>query len=355
MADLDSYFTAFTRRDWQTIDEGNVQLAVIGLGRFARERALPAIRDADFCELTVLVSGSPGKAGDLAATFGVERVLNYEEFRDGVGSDEYDAVYVATPPAFHEEYATAAANRGKHVLCEKPLATDLVAAERLVGACADADVVCMTAYRLRTEPAVRRMREVIADGVIGEPVQVHGGFSTRLLDSMSTDTWRLNPEIAGGGALIDLGVYPLNTTRFLLDADPAAVVAETGSDGAPFDRVDEHAAVQLSFPGGATASCTASFDAHPDSRLQVLGTDGQVLIRSPFGGDISQEIVVERGETRTRYTGPPVDEVREEFDYFAHCILADAVCETDGEDGLTDLRIIEGAYESAETGERVEL
>jgi xylose dehydrogenase (NAD/NADP) len=85
----------------------------------------------------------------------------------------------------------------------------------------------------------------------------------------------------------------------------------------------------------------------------VLGTDGQVLIRSPFGGDVSQEIVVERGETHTRYTGPPVDEVREEFDYFAHCVLTDAVCEADGEDGLTDLEIIEGAYESADTDERV--
>jgi len=355
MADLDSYFTAFTRRDWQTIDEGNVRLAVIGLGGFARERALPAIRDTDFCELTALVSGSPGKARNLASTFGVERVLNYEEFRDGVGSDEYDAVYVATPPALHEEYVRTAADRGKHVLCEKPLAADLAAAERLVGACADAGVVCMTAYRLRTEPAIRRMREVIADGVIGEPVQVHGGFSVRLLDDLSTDTWRLDPDIAGGGALIDLGVYPLNTARFLLDADPTAVVAETSSDGAPFDRVDEHAAVQLSFSDGATASCTASFDAHPDSRLQVLGTDGQVLIRSPFGGDVSQEIVVERGETHTGYTGPPVDEVREEFDYFAHCVLADTVCETDGEDGLTDLQTIEGAYESADTGERVEL
>ena len=355
MADLNDHFAAFTRRDWQTIDGGRVDIAVIGLGGFARERALPAIRDAAFCEATVLVSGSPEKAADLAETFGVERVLDYEAFRDGEGSDAYDAVYVATPPAFHEAYATAAADRGKHVLCEKPLAADHAAAERLVAACADAGVVCMTAYRLRTEPAVRRMRELIADGAIGDPVQVHGGFSARLLDEMHPDTWRLDPDVAGGGALMDLGVYPLNTTRFLLDADPTSVVAETHSGEAPFDRVDEHAALQLAFPGGVTASCTASFDAHPDSRLQVLGTDGQVLVTDPFGGNVSQEIVVERGDTHTRYAGPSVDEVREEFDYFAHCVLTGEDCETDGEDGLADLRIIEAAYESAETGERVEL
>ena len=353
--DLDSYFTAFTRRDWQTIEEGHVRIAVVGLGGFARERALPAISDTRFCETTVLVSSSPEKATDLAERFGVNRVLDYDEFRDGEGSDDYDAAYVATPPAFHEEYVTTAAEFGKHVLCEKPLAAERSAAERMVETCADADVVFMTAYRLRTEPAVRRMRELLGDGAIGEPVQIHGGFSSRLLDETDADSWRLDPEIAGGGALMDLGVYPLNTTRFLLDADPVAVWADTTSSGPPFDRVDEHIAVQLSFSNGATASCTASFDAHPDSRLQVLGTDGQVLITAPFGGDVSQEVVVEHGETHTRYTGPPVDEVREEFGYFAHCILADTTCETAGEDGLTDLRIIEAAYESADTGERIEL
>lgn len=353
--DLNDYFEGFTRRDWQTIEEGTVRLAVIGLGGFARERALPGIRDGDLCEVTVLVSGSPGKAADLAEEFDAERTLDYEAFHGGEAAEAYDAVYIATPPAFHEEYAETAADLGKHVLCEKPLADDLAAAERMIETCAEAGVVLMTAYRLRTEPAVRRMREVITDGVIGEPVQLHGGFSSQLLDHAGPDSWRLDPAIAGGGALMDLGVYPLNTARFLLDRDPVAVQADTTSTGEPFDRVEEHVAFQLSFPGGVTASCTASFDAHPDSRLQVLGRDGQVLIRSPFGGGVSQEIIVERGETDTRYSGPPVDEVSEEFEYFAHCILADADCETGGGDGLTDMRIIEAAYEAAETGERVSL
>ncbi|MFC7223427.1 D-xylose 1-dehydrogenase Gfo6 [Halalkalicoccus sp. GCM10025322] len=353
--DLDGYFEAFTRRDWLTIEEGHVRIAVIGLGGFARNRALPAIQDGRFCETTVLVSGSPEKAEGVASEFGIERVIDYEAFHDGDASEAYDAVYVATPPAFHEEYAKTATRLEKHVLCEKPLATDISGAERMVEACAEAGVVLMTAYRLRTEPSIRRMREMIADGAIGEPVQVHGGFSTRLLDHADSDSWRLDPEVAGGGALMDLGVYPLNTARFLLGVDPETVQATTHSSGPPFDRVDEHAAFQLAFPEGASASCTASFDAHPDSRLQVLGTDGQLLIREPFGGDVSQELVVERGESHTEYTGTPVDEVREEFDYFAHCIIAGGDCETDGEDGLADLRAIEAAYESAETGERVEI
>lgn len=347
------YFEEFTRRDWQTIEEGTVRIAVVGLGGFARMRALPAIRDAELCETTVLVSGSPEKAGEIASEFDTERVIDYEAFHAGAASETYDAVYVATPPAYHAAYVERAAALGKHVLCEKPLAADLADTERMVEAFEGADIVLMTAYRLRTEPAVRRMREMIRDGVIGDPVQLHGGFSTRLLDTAGPDSWRLDPEIAGGGALIDLGIYPLNTARFLLDADPIALTAETVSGGEPFDRVEEHVAFQLTFPGGTTASCTASFDAHPDSRLQVLGTEGQLLVRSPFGGDVSQEIVVERGEMHVEYTGTPVDEVCEEFDYFAHCVLVGSTCEATGEDGLTDQRIIEAAYEAAETAERV--
>ncbi len=349
------YFESFTRRDWQEIEEGTVRVAVVGLGGFARNRALPAIRDSEFCELAVLVSGSSEKATDLANQFGVERVIDYEAFHAGEAGEEYDAVYIATPPAFHPEYAERAAALGKHVLCEKPLAADVEGAEGMVDAFAELDQLLMTAYRLRTEPAIRRMREMIREGVIGDPVQIHGGFSTRLLDTAEPDSWRLDPAIAGGGALLDLGIYPLNTSRFLLNADPIAVGTETTGSEPPFDRVEAHAALQLTFPEGVTASCTASFDAHPDSRLQILGTDGQLLVRSPFGGDVSQEIVVERGAAQTRAVGEPVDEVREEFEYFAHCVLTGQECEADGEDGLADQRIIEAAYKAAETGTRIPL
>lgn len=352
---ISPYFEVFTRRDWRTVKEGMVRIAVVGLGAFARNRALPAIRDSEFCETTVLASGSPEKAAGLAEQFGVDRVIDYEGFHAGDAVEAYDAVYVATPPAFHPEYVERAADLNKAVLCEKPLAADIADAERMVETCTDAGVVLMTAYRLRTEPAVRRMREMIQDGVIGAPIQIHGGFSTRLLDHADSNSWRLDPAVAGGGAMIDLGIYPLNTARFLLDAEPVAISAETVSSGPPFDRVEEHVAFRLTFPGETTASCTASFDAHPDSRLQVLGTEGQLLIRSPFGGDVSQELVAERGEVHVTYTGPAVDEVREEVDYFANCVLSGTDCESDGEDGLADQRIIEAAYEAAETGDRISL
>ncbi|WP_436347215.1 D-xylose 1-dehydrogenase Gfo6 [Natronorubrum sp. FCH18a] len=353
---LEDAFADFTGRDWERESpDGTVRLAVIGVGGFARNRALPGIADGSYCETTTLVTGSPDRTRAVAESFDVPHVVDYDAFLAGDYADTYDAVYVATPNATHGTYAIAAAEHGKHVICEKPLDTSLERAREVVEACTDAGVTLMTAYRLQTEPTVRRTRELVGDGVIGDVVQVHGGFSHPLLAHAGPDSWRLDPDLAGGGALVDLGVYPLNTTRFLLDCDPEGVYATIHSSGEPFDAVDEHVAFQLEFDTGATASCTASFDAHASSQLELVGTEGKIHIESPFGGVVPQAMVVESGDVRMEYTGPPVDEVREEFDYFGYCVLTGADPEPDGADGVADLRAIEAAYESAGTGCRVGL
>ncbi|MFP8952083.1 D-xylose 1-dehydrogenase Gfo6 [Natrialbaceae archaeon A-arb3/5] len=353
---LEDAFVNFTRRDWErTPVDGTVRIAVAGVGGFARQRALPGIAAGEHCETTVLVTRSPDRARSVADTFDVGHVVSTEAFLDGDHTGAYDAVYVSTPNAVHGEYATAAAEHGKHVICEKPLEASVSEAREIVDACDDAGVTLMTAYRLQTEPTVRRTRELVRDDIIGEVVQVHGAFSNPLLAHAGPDTWRLDPDLAGGGALVDLGVYPLNTTRFLLDTDPTGIYATTHSSGEPFEAVDEHIAFQLDFDSGATASCTASLDAHANSRLELVGTDGTISISSPFGGVVPHEMVVESGDMRMEYTGPPVDEVREEFDYFGYCVLTGTDPEPDGMDGLADLFAIEAAYESASTGQRVAL
>lgn len=353
---LEEYFENFRRRDWERESvDGTVRLAVIGIGGFARNRALPAIRAGSYCETTVLVTGSQRRTREVADEFVVEHVVDYEGYLAGEFADEYDAVYVSTPNAYHARYALSAAQREKHVICEKPLEVRVDRAREIVDACREAGVALMTAYRLQLEPTVRRCRELVANGVIGDVVQVHGGFSHPLLEYTSANTWRLDPELAGGGALVDLGIYPINTTRYLLDAEPVSVYASTQSSDEPFDRVDEHVSVQLEFPGDATAACTASFDAHASSQLQLVGTNGMISVTSPFGGVVPQDIVVESGEMRMEHTGPPVDEVREEFDYFGYCVQTGTQPKPDGTDGITDLRVIEAAYESAATGRRVEL
>ena len=353
---LENTLSNFTRRDWEhEATDGTIRLAVVGVGGFARQRALPAIADSACCVTTVLVASPPESAATVAETYAVDHVVDYDPFLEGARVDAYDAVYIAAPNAVHRQYATAAAAFGKHVLCEKPLETTVERAREIVAACADADVTLMTAYRLQTEPTVRRTRELVREGVIGDIVQVHGGFSHPLLETAEPDTWRLDPEAAGGGALVDLGIYPLNTIRFVLACEPTGVYATTRSEDPPFADVDEHVAIQLEYETGATASCTASFDAHASSALELVGTDGMIDIKSPFGGVVPQEMTVESGDVRMEYTGPRVDEVREEFDYFGYCVLTGTDPEPDGEDGVADLRAIEAAYESAETGQRVAL
>jgi predicted dehydrogenase len=359
--DLDSPLDTFTTRDWQhEMDDGPLRWAVIGLGRFSRNRALPAIQHSDYCEATVIVSGSPEKAAAVGTEFAPTERLSYDDFQDGGAIDAYDAVYIATPNAMHLDYADRAADFGKHVLCEKPMEVSVERAERMVHACTDAGVTLMVAYRLQTDPVFRRIRDLLQEGGIGEPVQVHGHFSVPLLSEERQETgdaqpWRIDPALAGGGALMDIGIYPLNTTRFLLDADPIAVQATTAAPGDAFEGVDEHVTFQLVFPADVTASCTASFSAQRESRLHIIGTKGRIQITNAFGSAATREILLDRGDMRLELTGPAVNEVVEEFDYFATNVLTGSMPEPDGEDGLMDLRVIEAIYEAAQAGSQLTL
>ncbi|PSP54542.1 gfo/Idh/MocA family oxidoreductase [Halobacteriales archaeon QS_1_67_19] len=358
--DLDDYFADFTARDWQTTAEGTVRTALVGLGEFAREHVLPALDRADerdrrsFCEVTALVSGSPEKARAVADEYGIDRTLDYDEFEAGDGTDAFEAVYVAGPNALHLDHARTAAAHGKHVLCEKPIEASAERAREMVRVCEEAGVTLMVGYRPQVEPAMRRLRELIRAGMLGEPVQFHGWFTGHILgDDAATDQWRLDPDLAGGGALLDVGVYPLNAARFLLDADPVAVQAATHAPEAPFEGVDEHVAFQLEFPEGTTASCTASYHAQPDDRLRIVGTEGQAELHPAFDSEITPTLTIKRGDERFAHTGAFVNEVAEEFDYFAHCVLTDATPEPDGRDGAADMNAVEAIYESAETGRRI--
>lgn len=353
---LESYFENFARRDWQKKDpDGTVRMAIVGIGGFSRNRALPAIETADYCEPTVLVTGSPDSSAETADEFDVDTLLSYEEFLDGRATDAYDAVYIATPNATHGQYAIAAAESGKHVICEKPLETTVQDAQEVIDACEAAGVTLMTAYRLQLEPSLRRTRELIDDGVIGDVVQIHAGFSNPLLDHAGPDTWRLDPDLAGGGVLVDLGVYPLNTIRFLLECDPTVVTAYTYSVDEAFADVDEHVAFQLEFPDAVTASCTASYNSHAASGLRAIGTEGMVSVSSPFGGVVPHDIYVECGDVGMEYRGAPSDEVVEEFDYFGYCVLTGTDPEPDGVDSLRDIVTVDATYEAAESGRSVEI
>ncbi|MCG1003150.1 Gfo/Idh/MocA family oxidoreductase, partial [Halobacterium noricense] len=219
---------SFTDRDWQSATDGTVRLALVGLGWWTVDEAIPAIRDTELCEVSVLVSRSREKAQRFADEADVPHAISGDDYHDGECADEYDAVYVATPNAYHLEYVETAAELGKAVLCEKPMEADIERAEQMAEVADDAGIPLMVAYRMHTEPAVRRARDLVDDGVIGDPVQVYGNNSQQLLSIIDDpDQWRLDPGASGyGTSMMDLGIYPINTTRFILGSDPVSVQAQ---------------------------------------------------------------------------------------------------------------------------------
>ncbi len=341
-------------RDWASDVEGDpLRFAIVGLGWFGADVGMTAIEESEYCTATVAVSGERAKAQRVADEHGLKRGLTYEEYHDGVAADAYDAVYVTTPNALHLPIVETAAGLGKHVLCEKPLEASLDRAEQAVSACDAANVTLMVAYRMQVTPEVRRLRAVIREGLIGDPVHAQGTFTFRMRPG--PDTWRVDRDLAGGAALYDIGVYPINTLRFVFDAEPVRVSGEAASPHAGFEDVDdEHVTVQLAFEAGATAACHASFNAYAENRLRVIGTGGRATIEPVFDVAADRELRVETddGHVAVR-TG--IDEMVEEFDYFASAILGDTTLEPDGADGLQDMRIFEGVMESARTGEAIYL
>jgi xylose dehydrogenase (NAD/NADP) len=354
---LDGLFDGFTERDWRTDAAGTVRFAMIGLGWWTKEMAMPAAADSELCETSVVVSSSKERATDLAdAHATVEHGVTYDEFHDGAASEAYDAVYIATPNALHLQYAETAADLDKAILCEKPMEATVERAEDLVAACEG--VTLMVAYRMHTEPAVRRARELVGSGFIGDVVGVHGAMTQRLLDMFDDpDHWRLDPDLAGYGAsVMDLGIYPLNTTRFVLDADPLSVSARMHSGHDAFaDVPDERASFRLDFGDGVTASCTASQNAARSSHLQITGTEGELRLDPVFFPDESRRLRIRRSDLDATLDFDQRDQMTEEFTYFADRVLAGADPHPDGEHGLADMRILEAIYEAGETGAVVDV
>jgi len=353
---LESYFEEFAERDWEAVEEGRVRYAVLGCGWFAEEFALPSMDRGELCEPSVIVSSDPEKADRLATEYGARETLDYDAFQEGDAADAYDAVYVCTPNATHLLHVRAATELGKDVLCEKPLEVDAGRTERLIEACEDAGVTLMTAYRQQAEPAIRRLRTMIGDGLIGEPVYAIGDFSITLLGrDADTDQWRLDPEMAGGGTLVDLGIYPLNTLRFLIDQDPVSVSAETKTSDERYAGVEEHISFQLSFPGRTSAAFASSYGATFDDQLTIVGTEGKVEIDPAFFPEVERTFHIERGDVSMSLSGGDVSGIDEEFEYFANCVLRDEQPDPDGQDGLADARAMDAIYAAAETERRVEL
>jgi len=354
---LQDQLADFQRRDWQSVEstDSPIRFAMIGLGWWTIDEAIPAAQTAELCEPSVVVSGSSKKAERVKDDNDLNAALTYDEFIEGKATEAYDAVYIATPNHTHLQYVRAAAANGKDILCEKPMEITAERCEEMIEVCERAGVIQMIAYRMQTEPAVRRAREIVAGGFLGEINHIHSIVSMKLLDvNPNTDQWKLSPE-KGGGAMFGTGVYPLNTTRFILEADPESVYAKEWSPTSPFADVDENTAFRLTFPNDIVASCTATHNNYPVTNLRILGTEGELNLEPIFHPWQSRTLRLAHDKMRTEFTVTETNQMVEEFEYFAHCLLTEAEPYPDGAHGQFDIKTVQAVHESARTGDEVSL
>jgi predicted dehydrogenase len=329
-----------------------IRFAVVGLGHFAQEYVLPAIRQLRDVELAALVSGSPSKLRVLGDRYDVEHAVDYDDFERLLNDGHIDVAYIAVPNDMHADFTIRAARHGVHVLCEKPMAPSEEECIAMMRACRRAGVKLMIAYRLHFEAANLHAIELARDGEIGSPRIFSSTFTMQVREGNT----RVQPR-AGAGPLYDIGIYCINAARYLFRREPYEVVAMPLPHRVDprFRHSDEAIAVTLRFPDDRVAQFVASYGAADTARYELVGTEGSLVLDHAYDLVETMRLELTRdGKTRTR-TYKRRDQVGAEIEYFARCIREDLEPEPSAEEGLADVRVILAIERAAHTGRAVSI
>lgn len=341
--------------------EQRVGFAVVALGRVSLEEVLPAFAECDKAKLVALVSGDPEKLRLTARQYGIAPAACYDYAGfDRIRDDPaIRAVYIAVPNGLHRDFTERAARAGKHVLCEKPMANSSAEARAMIAACARANVKLMIAYRIQFEPHNLRLRRFVQEQTFGRLV---GATMTNVqtVAANGTEQWRHKRALAGGGALPDIGLYCINTARFLSGEEPVEVSAHQYSPpGDPrYAEVEETVAWTMRFPSSFLAQCLTSYGARDDKHQRLNFASATIDMPNAYRYRGQQLFVAqnEGGEdVRPQVIVTPKNQFAEEIDHMADVILANGTPRTPGEEGLRDHIIMEAIYRSAKIGRPVKL
>ena len=329
-----------------------VGYAVVGLGRISERAVLPAFRRSRKSKLVAVVSGDGAKARRLAAKFGASDSYTYDLYDLCLSRPAVEAVFIATPNGAHAPYAIRAAGSGKHVLCEKPMANTAEECQRMIDAARERGVRLMIAYRKYFEPASLALRKLIHGGKLGRVKFIHSAFSFNL--SKRPADWHLDRMRAGGGSLMDVGVYVVNTVRWLTGLEPVEAEAyEWSADPARFREVEESIAFRLRFPQGLVLQATASYGAAQSSFIHVHGERGWAALDPAYAYDEERRLFGKIGGRWFEQKFKVIDEFVLELDYFSDCIRRRRHPEPDGEEGRRDVAVMEAIYLAAREGHPV--
>jgi predicted dehydrogenase len=329
--------------------------AIVGLGSLSINQILPAFAKCEKSKVVAFVSGHRDKASKLALRYGVDpkNIYSYENYDSLKNNSEVEVIYVVLPNGMHAEYSVRGLQAGKHVLCEKPMANSPAECQQMIDAAHKADRKLMIAYRCHYEPYNREAIRIARSGELGPTQMILADAGFRIGDPTQ---WRLNKQMAGGGSMMDIGIYALNAARYLTGEEPKEVNAMISSTpGDPrFREVEEHVTFQLRFPSGILANCSSSYGYFQQSQYRVMGTDARLSL-DPATWYSGLRLWIERANVIEQRDLPSIDHFAAEMDHMSNCVMENQQPLTPGEEGMRDLSIIDSIYESARSQKMVTL
>jgi glucose-fructose oxidoreductase len=318
-------------------------IALVGLGYYSTDLLAPALQMTEHCYLAGIVTGTPAKADTWKQKHKLadKNIYNYENFDSIADNPDIDVVYIVLPPSMHMEYSIRAANAGKHVWCEKPMAMTVSECQNMIDACNKNKVTLSIGYRVHHEPNTQKIIQLRKDKTYGKIITVDaaaGYFDGR------SNHWKQQKKL-GGGAMYDMGVYPLNAARYATGLEPISVNAHASTTRPEiYHEVEETMNFELGFTGGVIAKCETSFGKSMNT-LKVTCDKGWYKL-SPF-----QAYSGNKGETSDGLiinTQIPNQQAKQ-MDDDALSIMNKKPMLVPGEEGLKDIRVVEAVYRSVAT------
>ncbi|WP_395339266.1 Gfo/Idh/MocA family protein [Ningiella sp. W23] len=327
-----------------------IGVALVGLGNYSERMLAPALLDCKHCELRGIVTGSPQKIPKWQGKYGIKdkNIYSYETMHEAANNPDIDVMYIVTPTSTHMKYALLAANAGKHVWCEKPMAMNTNECQQIIDACDKNKVKLTISYRMQHEPNTIRFGAYAKSAPFGkiQSVFTRAGYAGR---GFPEDNWRMKKDM-GGGAMYDMGVYPLNGARYLTKMEPIAISA-THEKSHPdiFKEVDETTYFTLEFANGLTADCgTSVVKSFNKARVECENGWYELKPMSEFTGVT--------GTTSAGEVFPAINKRQPtlQMDNDALAIINDTDVLVPGIEGMRDIHVVEGAFNSAaQNGKRI--
>ena len=326
--------------------------AVVGLGKLALGEIMDAFTAARRAKVVALVSGNREKALRVAARYGVPEsgIYDYENFDRIADNPAVDVVYIVLPNALHRQFTERAFRAGKHVLCEKPMATNPADCEAMIAASHAAGKKLMIAYRSQFEPHNLFAMRTLRRGELGAVRVVTSDIGRATDPRDPADQWRLNRALAGSGSLFDIGIYGLNAARFLVGEEPVEVRAQLYAppNDPRFREVEDVVVWTMRFPGGAQFHGSTSYSYSFTNCIQVT-CNGGVMVMDP-----SMEYHAHRLRIRDRtIEWAPIDQFAREMDHFCMAITDNLPIVADGAEGMQDVKLMLAILEAGRTGRTI--